>query len=77
MAQSCRYSNERVEERILAEEVQVLEQNQAPTDFSLVVLENMVTNLLNTSVAPAPRQYVARSFTEALQASVINNDKAH
>ncbi|GAB3412163.1 YejL family protein [Erwinia aphidicola] len=76
MAQSSRYSNERVE-RILAEMVQVLEQNQAPTDLSLMVLGNMVTNLLNTSVAPAQRQHMARSFAEALQASVINNDKAH
>lgn len=76
MAQSSRYSNERVE-RILAEMMQVLEQNQAPTDLSLMVLGNMVTNLLNTSVAPAQRQHMARSFAEALQASVINNDKAH
>ncbi|CAH0234920.1 hypothetical protein SRABI13_02556 [Erwinia aphidicola] len=76
MAQSSRYSNERVE-RILAEMVQVLEQNQAPTDLSLMVLGNMVTNLLNTSVAPAQRQHMARSFAEALLASVINNDKAH
>lgn len=76
MAQSSRYSNERVE-RILAEMVQVLEQNQAPTDLSLMVLGNMVTNLLNTSVAPAQRQHMARSFAEALQASVNNNDKAH
>ncbi|MGF6563225.1 YejL family protein [Erwinia aphidicola] len=76
MAQSSRYSNERVE-RILAEMVQVLEQNQAPTDLSLMVLGNMVTNLLNTSVAPAQRQHMARSFAEALQASVIYNDKAH
>ena len=76
MAQSSRYSNERVES-ILAEMVHVLEKNQAPTDLSLMVLGNMVTNLLNTSVAPAQRQHMARSFAEALQASVNTHDKAH
>ncbi|MBM7343868.1 YejL family protein [Pantoea coffeiphila] len=75
MAQSSRYTNERVE-KILAELVQVLEKNQTPTDLSLMVLGNMVTNLLNTSVAPAQRQTMARSFAEALQASV-REDKAH
>lgn len=69
MAQSSRYSNERVE-KILAEMVQVLEKNQTPTDLSLMVLGNMVTNLLNTSVAPTQRQAMARSFADALQASV-------
>ena len=75
MAQSSRYSNERVE-KILAEMVQVLETNQTPTDLSLMVLGNMVTNLLNTSVAPAQRQAMARSFAEALQTSV-RDEKAH
>jgi len=75
MAQSSRYSNERVE-NILAELVQVLEKHQTPTDLSLMVLGNMVTNLLNTSVAPAQRQAMAHSFADALQASV-REDKAH
>lgn len=75
MAQSSRYSTERVE-KILAEMVQVLESNQTPTDLSLMVLGNMVTNLLNTSVSPAQRQAMARSFADALQASV-RDDKAH
>ncbi|CCP03741.1 UPF0352 [Erwinia amylovora Ea644] len=75
MAQSSRYSNERVE-KILAELVQVLEKNQAPTDLSLMVLGNMVTNLINTSVAPAQRQAMARSFASALQASV-RDDRSH
>ncbi|MDU3078430.1 MAG: DUF1414 domain-containing protein, partial [Mixta calida] len=51
MPQSSRYSDERVEQ-ILAQLVQVLEENQVPTDLSLMVLGNMVTNLINTSVAP-------------------------
>ncbi|MBP2167573.1 uncharacterized protein YejL (UPF0352 family) [Erwinia toletana] len=75
MPQSSRYSDERVE-KILAEMVQVLEKNQTPTDLSLMILGNMVTNLINTSVAPAQRQILARSFADALQASV-REDKAH
>ncbi|QKJ87874.1 DUF1414 domain-containing protein [Paramixta manurensis] len=75
MPQSSRYSDERVEQ-LLAEMVQVLEKHQTPTDLSLMVLGNMVTNLLNTSIAPAQRRSLARSFAEALQASV-REDKAH
>ncbi|RBN11545.1 hypothetical protein DRB10_30775, partial [Klebsiella pneumoniae] len=56
--------------------VNVLEKHHTPTDLSLMVLGNMVTNLINTSVAPAQRKTLARSFAEALQASV-REDKAH
>lgn len=75
MPQLSRYSDQRVE-ALLSELLQVLEKDQAPTDLSLMVLGNMVTNLINTSVAPAQRKTLARSFAEALQASV-NDDKAH
>ncbi|PLR40805.1 hypothetical protein CYR55_05870 [Chimaeribacter californicus] len=75
MPQSSRYSDEHVEQ-LLAELVSVLEKHRAPTDLSLMVLGNMVTNLLNTSVAPAQRKHLARSFADALQASV-REDKAH
>ena len=73
MPQSSRYSDELVEQ-LLSELVSVLEKHHAPTDLSLMVLGNMVTNLINTSVAPAQRQVLARSFADALQASVnVNN----
>ena len=75
MPQISRYSDERVEE-LLSELASVLEKHQTPTDLSLMVLGNMVTNLINTSVAPAQRRSLARSFAEALQASV-SEDKAH
>ena len=75
MAQSSRYSDEQVE-KLLSELVSVMEKNRTPTDLSLMVLGNMVTNLINTSVAPAQRKVLARSFAEALQAS-ISEDKAH
>ncbi|MFU9136470.1 MULTISPECIES: YejL family protein [unclassified Erwinia] len=75
MPQSSRYSDTRVE-KLLAEMASVLEKDKAPTDLSLMVLGNMVTNLLNNSVSPAQRSTLARSFADALQASV-RDDKAH
>lgn len=75
MPQSSRYSDELVEQ-VLSEMVSVLEKHRAPTDLSLMVLGNMVTNLINTDVAPAQRQALARSFAQALQAS-INANNAH
>ncbi|WP_409308918.1 YejL family protein [Pectobacterium sp. B1J-3] len=76
MPQSSRYSDEHVEQ-LLSEMVNILEKHHAPTDLALMVLGNMVTNLINTSVAPAQRQVLARSFAEALQASIKQVDKAH
>lgn len=75
MPQLSRYSDEHVEQ-MLSELLNVLEQHKAPTDLSLMVLGNMVTNLINTSVAPAQRQAIAKSFAQALQSSV-NDDQAH
>lgn len=75
MPQPSRYSNERVE-NLLAQLAQVLQKDSAPTDLSLMVLGNMVTNVLNSDVAPAQRRALARSFAEALQASV-RDDNAH
>lgn len=51
MPQISRYSDEQVEQ-LLAELLNVLEKHKAPTDLSLMVLGNMVTNLINTSIAP-------------------------
>ncbi len=74
MPQLSRYSDEHVEQ-LLSELLSVLE-HKAPTDLSLMVLGNMVTNLINTSVAPAQRQAIANSFARALQSS-ISEDNAH
>lgn len=75
MPQISRYSDEQVEQ-LLSELTNVLETHKAPVDLSLMVLGNMVTNLLNSSVAPVQRQAIARSFAQALQSS-INDDPAH
>ncbi len=39
-----------------------LKKHHTPTDLSLMVLGNMVTNLINTSIAPAQRMLIADSF---------------
>lgn len=75
MPQTSRYSDERVE-ALLTELVEVLEKHKAPTDLSLMVLGNMVTHLINTNVSAAQRQLLARSFADALQASV-GDETAH
>ena len=75
MPQHSRYIDEHVEQ-LLSELVNVLEKHKTPTDLSLMVLGNMVTNLINTSVAPAQRQAIAKSFAQALQSSV-SDDQAH
>ncbi len=75
MPQSSRYSDERVEQ-LLAQLAQIHEKDKAPLDLSLMVLGNMVTNLINTDIAPAQRRSLARSFAEALQSSV-RDDNAH
>lgn len=69
MPQLSRYSDEHVEQ-LLSELAKVLEKHQTPTDLSLMVLGNMVTNLINTSVAPAQRKAIAHSFSQALQSSI-------
>ncbi|EEZ3300646.1 YejL family protein [Escherichia coli] len=76
MPQISRYSDEQVEQLLAEQLLNVLEKHKAPTDLSLMVLGNMVTNLINTSIAPAQRQAIANSFARALQSS-INEDKAH
>ncbi|ELY5814417.1 YejL family protein [Cronobacter turicensis] len=75
MPQLSRYSDEHVEE-LLTELASVLSKHKAPTDLSLMVLGNMVTNVINNNVAPAQRKTLARSFAEALQSS-IRDDNAH
>lgn len=75
MPQISRYSDEHVEQ-LLSELANVLEKHKAPADLSLMVLGNMVTNLINSSVAPAQRQAIATSFAKALQSS-LGDDKAH
>ncbi|WP_413737905.1 YejL family protein [Sodalis sp. RH21] len=73
MPQASRYSDEQVE-TLLSELSAVLEKHRTPTDLSLMVLGNMITHVINTSVAPEQRKTLANSFGEALLSSVRTTD---
>jgi len=75
MPRISRYTDQQVE-ALLSELTHVLETNKTPTDLSLMVLGNMVTNLINSAFSPAQRKAIAETFAEALQAS-IRDEKAH
>lgn len=69
MPQASRYTDEQVE-TLLNELSSVLAKHHTPTDLSLMVLGNMITHVINTSVAPEQRKALARSFGEALMSSI-------
>ncbi|HDR1414585.1 TPA: YejL family protein [Pasteurella multocida] len=69
MAKNSKYQDKQVD-AILNDMIAVLEKHQAPVDLSLVVLGNMVTNLLVSSVGTNQRIALAHAFSEALLNSV-------
>ncbi|WP_439286882.1 YejL family protein [Lonepinella sp. BR2357] len=69
MASKSKYQDKQVD-AILNEMIAVLEKHQAPVDLSLMVLGNMVTNLLISSVGTQQQQALAQAFSEALINSV-------
>ncbi|APB79413.1 TPA: YejL family protein [Pasteurella multocida] len=69
MAKNSKYQDKQVD-AILNDMIAVLEKHQAPVDLSLVVLDNMVTNLLVSSVGTNQRIALANAFSEALLNSV-------
>ncbi|HDR1053343.1 YejL family protein [Pasteurella multocida] len=74
MAKNSKYQDKQVD-AILNDMIAVLEKHQAPVDLSLVVLGNMVTNLLVSSVGTNQRIALANAFSEALLNS-INKQKS-
>ncbi|MCE9679468.1 YejL family protein [Shewanella sp. AS1] len=69
MAIQSKYSNTQVESMI-AEILAVLDKHQSPTDLSLMVLGNCVTDLLVRKVPAEARAQVAEQFAKALTQSV-------
>ncbi|TCP94946.1 hypothetical protein EDC44_1125 [Cricetibacter osteomyelitidis] len=65
MAKNSKYQDKQVD-AILNDMIAVLEKHQAPVDLSLIVLGNMTTNLLTSSVGEHQRTALATAFTEAL-----------
>ncbi|MBN6711338.1 YejL family protein [Haemophilus haemoglobinophilus] len=72
MATNSKFQDKQVD-AILNDMISVLEKHQAPVDLSLVVLGNMVTNLLNSSVGSQQRIALAEAFSKALINSVQNS----
>ena len=58
------------------EMIAVIEKHQAPVDLSLVVLGNMVSNLLHSSVGEHQRIALAQAFSDALLNSVKTTHKS-
>lgn len=69
MATNSKFQDKQVD-AILNDMIAVLEKHQAPVDLSLVVLGNMVTNLLTSSVGKNQQQALAQAFSDALMNSV-------
>lgn len=72
MATNSKYSNQQVN-AMLNDMIAVIEKHQASVDLSLIVLGNMVTNLLVSSVVTQQREALAKAFSEALMNSVKDN----
>ncbi|MCI7352648.1 MAG: YejL family protein [[Actinobacillus] rossii] len=69
MATNSKFQDKQVD-AILNDMIAVLEKHQAPVDLSLIVLGNMVTNLLTSSVGKSQQQALAKAFSDALMNSV-------
>lgn len=74
MAQHSKFQDKQVED-MLKDMIAVIEKHQASVDLSLVVLGNMVTNLLTSSIGTNQRLALAQAFSEALLNSVKTDKK--
>ncbi|OED94346.1 YejL family protein [Vibrio breoganii] len=66
---TSKYSDEKVE-TMLAEIAAVLEKHQSTPELSLMLVGNIATNVLNQKVAKGQRKAIAKTFSDALIASV-------
>ncbi|WP_448211573.1 DUF1414 domain-containing protein [Colwellia sp. MEBiC06753] len=64
-----KYSNERVE-KIIEDLLNVLIEEKAGADLSLMCLGNVVTEVINQQVPEAQRQQVVENFGKALAQSI-------
>lgn len=69
MAINSKYQDKQVE-LLLNDIIAVLEKHQAPTDLSLIVLGNMVSNLLVNNVGSQQRILLAQAFSDSLLKAV-------
>lgn len=76
MATHSKYSNKQIE-ALMNEMIGTLEKRQAPVDLSLIVLGDMVSNLLLSSVQENKRIKLAEAFSQALLNSLKTPNKKH
>ncbi|MFC0323844.1 DUF1414 domain-containing protein [Gallibacterium melopsittaci] len=76
MAAHSKYSNKEIE-ALMNEMISTLEKHQAPVDLSLIVLGDMVSNLLLSSVKESQRLPLAKAFSEALLNSLATAHNKH
>ena len=73
MTITSKYQDKEVQ-TMLNDMIAVIEKHQVPVELSLVVLGNMVTNLLLSSVGQNQRIVLAQAFSEALLNSIKNKE---
>ena len=73
MTITSKYQDKEVQ-TVLNDMIAVIEKHQVPVELSLVVLGNMVTNLLLSSVGKNQRIVLAQAFSEALLNSIKNKE---
>lgn len=73
MTITSKYQDKEVQ-TVLNDMIAVIEKHQVPVELSLVVLGNMVTNLLLSSVGQNQRIVLAQAFSEALLNSIKNKE---
>ena len=66
---TSKYSNKDVE-RILDQLVDVLEDNNATAELSLMLVGNIATNILNQNVPQSQRKAITEKFVQALLTSI-------
>ncbi|KGQ36454.1 DUF1414 domain-containing protein [Gallibacterium genomosp. 1] len=76
MATHSKYSNKQIE-LLMNEMISILEKQQASVDLSLIVLGDMVSNLLLSSVQENKRIELAEAFSQALLNSLKTPNKKH
>lgn len=71
MAKHSKYQDKQINV-ILSEMITVLEKHQAPVDLSLIVLGNMVSSLLTSSIGETQRIALAEAFSASLMNAIKN-----
>lgn len=69
-----KYSSQKIE-TLLDEVMDVLHNNDASIDLSLMVLGNSITHIINTQVPASQRKAISDKFVNALSASIHQKEQ--